>query len=236
MRVLVFQHTIDEVPGSLLPWLKSRELPYTIFHTYIGEDFPSADSFDWLIVLGGPMNVDDLHLHPWLEEEKTFIRQWLKTSKPYLGICLGGQLLAQCLGAKVGKNIQREIGFWPIERHTHTHPYFANWPNSLEVLQWHEDQFELPSGCLSLFTSIACRHQAFARGNNVIGLQFHPEAEAPWILGNYDGFTKQANERYVQERGECSAKFTLLPEIEKHFHDFLDRFLEQEKNTGRARE
>ncbi len=225
MRVLVFQHTPEEVPGSLLPWLKSRSLDYQIFHTYSGEEFPKAEAYDWLIVLGGPMNVDDMHLHPWLEDEQIFIRQWLKTNKPYLGICLGGQLLAQCLGAKVSKSSQREIGFWSIEKTQESHPYFSGWPNSLTVFQWHEDRFDLPTGCQSLFTSKACQHQAFAHGQNVIGLQFHPEAETPWILGNYEGFTKTANEPYVQEKGECTDKLSALPAMQASFFALLDRFL-----------
>ncbi len=66
MRVLVFQHTPEEVPGSLLPWLKKRNLSFEIFHTYLGSAFPRPEEFDWLIVLGGPMNVDDTNVHPWL--------------------------------------------------------------------------------------------------------------------------------------------------------------------------
>lgn len=225
MRVLVFQHTPEEVPGSLLPWLKKRNLSHQIFHTYEGSAFPRPEEFDWLIVLGGPMNVDETHIHPWLLKEKEFISHWLKTEKPYLGICLGGQLLAQCLGAKVKKNTVREIGLWPMTKTESQHPFFESWPITISVFQWHEDTFELPQNCTSYFTSPACANQAFSVGKNRIGLQFHPEAEIPWILGNYSDFQYQASETYVQSKEECEKKFSLIPDMEKNFHDLLDQFL-----------
>lgn len=229
MKVLVFQHTPEEVPGSLLPWLKERNLSHQIFHTYQGLPFPHQEDFDWLIVLGGPMNVDQTDLHPWLVTEKEFIRNWLQTEKPYLGICLGGQLLAQCLGARVKKNSVREIGQWPLTKTSVLHPFFESWPNTLDVFQWHEDTFELPQNCSSLFSSPACANQAFSAGKKRIGLQFHPEAEIPWILLNYSDFEFQSSEKYVQSKEACEKKFSLIPEMQKHFHSLLDQFLKTEK-------
>jgi GMP synthase-like glutamine amidotransferase len=226
MRVLVFQHTPEEVPGSLIPWFQSKSLEPTIFHTYVGKPFPDASSFDWLIVLGGPMNVDQTAEHPWLVEEKSFIQKWLQTSKPYLGICLGGQLLAQALGGNVTKSSQREIGFHAIQKTSSTHPFFFDWPNSLDVFQWHEDKFTLPNGCLAHFSSEACEFQAFSKGKNVIGLQFHPEAQTPWILGNYEGFEKHSEELFVQTKSECEKKFSKIPEMQKSFFALLDHFVE----------
>jgi GMP synthase-like glutamine amidotransferase len=225
MRVLVFQHTPEEVPGSLIPWFQSNSIQPTIFHTYEGKAFPEESDFDWLIVLGGPMNVDQTAEHPWLLEEKKFIQTWLQSSKSYLGICLGGQLLAQVLGAKVKKSNHREIGFHRIEKSSSHHPFFSDWPSSLKVFQWHEDQFSLPAGCISHFQSSACEFQAFSKGNNVIGLQFHPEAEIPWILGNYEGFSPRPNEPFEQTEQECRKNFVEIEVMQKNFFSLLDHFL-----------
>ena len=182
-------------------------------------------AYDWLIVLGGPMNVDDEDKHPWLRAEKQFIGAWLKAEKPYLGICLGGQLLAQALGGSVTKNEQREIGFHAVERTGKDHPALRRWPQDFTVFQWHEDRFSLPEGCKSLLTSPACEHQAFAKDERTFGFQFHPESTAEWIHGNYAGFTPREGEAYVQDQAACDALLPAkLDPMTKQFFLFLDDF------------
>lgn len=226
MKTLIFQHTAEEAPGSLVNWLEDRRFEYHVHHTYKGLPFPKAEDFSWLVVLGGPMNVDDEAKHPWLKEEKKFVRDWLMAAKPILGICLGGQMLAQALGGSVTKNKQREIGFHPVTRGPDEHPAFRRWPVTFPVFQWHEDRFTLPNGCVSLMTSPACEHQAFAKDHRTLGLQFHPESVEKWILENYQDFEPMPGEEFVQSKAQCLRLMPVhLPAMTKKFYEMLDDYI-----------
>jgi GMP synthase-like glutamine amidotransferase len=227
MRTLVFQHTPEEVPGTLEHWLQNHRFSYHVHHLYRDGEIPPPDQFDWLVVLGGPMNVDEEDKHPWLKAEKAFIRRWAEANKPVLGICLGGQLLAQALGSEVRRGGEREIGFQSVIRTGNEHPAFRRWPVTLAVFQWHEDSFTLPSGCVSLLTSEACEHQAFARDRRTVGLQFHPESTAEWIRDNFNGFEPKPGERFVQSGEQCMPLIpALLAPMTKQFFTLLEDFVE----------
>lgn len=177
MRAHCFQHVPFEGLGSIEPWLKSRSatLSYTKF--FQTPRWPQLDEIDWLIVMGGPMSVNDEAEFPWLVAEKEFVRAAIEASKVVLGICLGAQLIANVLGAKVFPNREREIGWHsitptPQAKATVFSSVFAA---PLEVFQWHGETFELPSGSVHLAQSEACAQQAFAFRERVLGLQFHLE-------------------------------------------------------------
>lgn len=225
MRTLIFQHTPEEKPGTLTEWLEGARFPYHVHHFYEASEKPTAAAYDWLVILGGPMNLDEEEKHPWLKPEKEFLREWIASGKPVLGICLGGQILAQALGATVEKNEVREIGFHAVERTGRDHPALRRWPHKLEVFQWHEDRFSLPEGATPLLSSPACAHQAFSRGDRLLGLQFHPESTAEWIHGNYQDFTPRENEPCVQDRATAEALLPAkLPEMTQAFFQLLEDF------------
>jgi len=227
MNVLIFQHAAAEAPGTILDWLNTRKLQSLVHHWYRDARAPDAEDYDWLIVLGGNMKVDSEEEHSWMKEEKRFIREWLDAKKPVLGICLGGQLVAQSLGAKITKNPQREIGFHEVMRNGTPHRALRHWPQSTRVYQNHEDTFSLPPGCKNLLTSPACGNQAFAQGDRVLGLQFHPESTREWILGNAFSVKKTGNETYVQDPAETSAEIRRsLPPMTTSFFRLLDDFSE----------
>ena len=146
-------------------------------HFYLGHPLPSIAEFDWLIVMGGPMGVYDEIKFPWLNEEKSFIRQSIDSGKIVLGICLGAQLIANALGARVIKNQYREIGWFPIERKIDAEESAMAdvFPEKLEVFHWHGDTFDIPKGAKLLASSEACRNQGFIIDSHVLGLQFHLE-------------------------------------------------------------
>lgn len=225
MRTLIFQHTSQECPGTLVDWLKQKEFPFHAHHFYLEAKTPDLSAFDFLVVLGGPMNVDEEGKYPWLREEKKLVHHWLKSEKPILGICLGGQMLAQCLGAQVTKNTHKEIGFHQVHRTDASHPSLERWPDSFHVFQWHEDKFSLPAGCKSLLTNEACEHQAFSLNRKTVGLQFHPESTKHWIENNYQDFHEQAGP-FVQRKDKCHELLAkhLDPMREQFFH-FLDDFI-----------
>lgn len=184
MRVHWLQHVPYEGLGHIETWLAARQATVTCTRLYAGETLPDVASFDLLVILGGPMSVNDEDELPWLALEKAFIRRAIEADRGVLGICLGGQLIAAALGAKVGPSPEREVGWWPVTK-TPTAadsaaPRFP-FPDSVTCLQWHGEAFALPDGAIHLAQSPGCRHQAMQFGKRVIGLQFHPEADPDWV-------------------------------------------------------
>ena len=133
--------------------------------------------FDWLIILGGPMNIYEEDKYPWLSKEKEFIHQAIASDKIVLGICLGAQLMADVLGGKVQRNVHREIGWFPVKLmpESKASRIFRVLPEEFMALHWHGDTFELPPGAVHTAESQACKNQAFELGK-AIGLQFHLES------------------------------------------------------------
>ncbi|MBB1127225.1 type 1 glutamine amidotransferase [Thiospirillum jenense] len=177
MRIQVLQHVPFEGPAYLGDWATRHHHHLTINHLYTGDPCPTRDSYDWLIVLGGPMNVNDDNEHSWLTAEKVCINTAIEDGKTVIGICLGAQLIAQALGATVRRNDQQEIGWFPITWTDAAHqlPGCATLPKQLTAFHWHGDTFSLPPGAVHLATSTACQQQAFYYDGRVLGLQCHLE-------------------------------------------------------------
>ena len=175
MRAHYLQHVPYEGLGSIAPWLKSAGYQITATKFYESTSLPSLEKFDLLIILGGPMSVNDDDRFPWLRTEKQFIRQSIESGKAVLGICLGAQLIASALGESVYPNRRKEIGWFPIEGIPSQQKTTFRFAPSVEVFHWHGDTFDLPEGAVLLARSEACENQAFQLGQNVIGLQFHLE-------------------------------------------------------------
>ena len=142
-----------------------------------GESLPGVDAYDWLIVMGGPMNIYDYEAHPWLEREKLAIEDAIGGGKVVVGVCLGAQLLADALGAKVTRNTFKEIGWYPVAltAQGQHHALTGGVPRRFTAFHWHGDTFDLPEGAIRLAESEACRQQMFVYDNRVLGLQCHLE-------------------------------------------------------------
>ena len=175
LRAHWFQHVPFEGLGQIEPWLRRAGFEISCTHFFESPHLPDPAAVDFLVVMGGPMSVNDEAIYPWLADEKEFIRRFLATGKPLLGICLGAQLIANALGARVYANREKEIGWFPIEglpppEHSRTFRF----PAKADVFHWHGETFDLPPGAIHLARSQACENQAFQIGA-AIGLQFHLE-------------------------------------------------------------
>jgi GMP synthase-like glutamine amidotransferase len=177
MKVQVFQHVPFEDIGSIRGWLNDHgaEVRYTRF--FEGDEPQALDGIDMLIAMGGPMSVNDEAAFPWLEVEKQAIREAIARDVPVLGVCLGAQLIASALGARVHANAVKEIGWFPIQGIRAGESAFE-FSRECLVFHWHGETFDLPSGAVHLAKSAACEHQAFQVGRHVVGLQFHLEITA----------------------------------------------------------
>lgn len=210
-------HTLMHVPfeglGCIENWIseKRHSVSYTKF--YEAYTLPQMDDFDWLIVMGGPMGVYDESIYPWLSEEKEFIQKAIKAGKTVLGICLGSQLIAEVLHAKVYPNKQKEIGWFNVKlnKNSQSLPLFTNFDNEFTVFHWHGDTYDLPENSMLLLSSEVCENQAFLYNEKVLGLQFHFEV-TPKTLNEMveNGMSELIENRTIQ-----SAKVIL--EQSEHF-------------------
>ncbi|MGA0332708.1 MAG: type 1 glutamine amidotransferase [Kiritimatiellia bacterium] len=174
MQAQIFQHVPFEGPGRIGNWLTQNGYESFTTHFYLGESPPKITEVDLLIVMGGPMSVNDEDSYPWLKREKAFIREAVNAGIPVLGICLGAQLIASALGARVYPNPVKEIGWFPVFGKPVDSPFRL--PEELTALHWHGETFDLPPGARLLASTPECRNQAFLlEGKKVLGLQFHLE-------------------------------------------------------------
>jgi GMP synthase (glutamine-hydrolysing) len=179
LRVLVLQHIACEPPGVFEDVLHERGIELRRVELDEGEALPDWREFDAIVAMGGPMSVNDEAALPWLSEEKRAIGESVRAGKPFWGVCLGVQLLAASLGARVYPGPEPEVGLLPVEL-THegrVDPVFAGLESGLVTLQWHGDTFDLPEGAVRLASSPAYANQAFRFGH-AYGVQFHLEVSA----------------------------------------------------------
>lgn len=181
MKLLVFQHAPTEHPGSLRDLMRADGMAWDTVHLDAGAAIPSLEGYDALLVLGGPMDVWEEDAHPWLRAEKTAIRDWVAAERPFLGICLGHQLLAEAMGGQVGPMPRPEVGVGSVSLTPEgaASPLFSGAPASLTVLQWHGAQVrQRPAGATVLAHNDHCAIQALQVGARAFGIQYHVEATA----------------------------------------------------------
>jgi GMP synthase-like glutamine amidotransferase len=205
LRIHCFQHVDYEDLGCIKEWCNANghHLTYTKFYT--GELLPKTEDFDWLIVMGGPMGVYENEKYRWLSDEKEAIKKAIECNKTVIGICLGSQLIAEVLGAKVYKNPEKEIGWFDVllTDQGEREPLISGMKAISKVFHWHGDTFDLPHHAQHLFYSEACKNQAFLYKDNVLGLQFHVEVTEKSIKAMIEnGKHELKSDRYVQTERE----------------------------------
>jgi len=181
MKVSVLQHAAFEGPGEIAAWAEQRGHAVRVHHLYRGDPLPAFDAFDFLVVMGGEMNIYQYRDWPWLKPESAFIKTALTRGKRVVGICLGAQLIADALGARVFQNAEVEIGWLPVTWTGEARAAFPGLPAASTVLHWHGDTFELPAGATRLAASEGCPEQGFLIRDKCLALQFHMEVDPPLV-------------------------------------------------------
>ena len=226
--VLVLQHVPYEGEGRIADYLQDHDIKFDVLRLWQPYTMPDLSTYSALIVMGGPMGVYENF--PSRDDEVALIRA--ATGRiPTLGICLGAQLIAHALGARVSPNERdgkpaKEIGFDTVHltQEGSAHPLFKGFPAEIRVLQWHGDAFDLPSGASLLATSPVCRHQAFAF-KNTYGLLFHLELTPEMVRGLAEANRQWTHESFDldEERLERDAK-DLDPLLRAQCYRLLDNF------------
>jgi len=219
MRAVCLQHVPFEGPGAFAHALAKRGV--RLDYSLVPKDGLPKDTGDLLIVMGGPMSVNDPD--PWIAEEASFIRLALLANKPVIGVCLGSQFMAKALGAPIRSGKALEIGMTPV-RLTEAgkkDPVFSSCPNTFDVFEWHGEIFDLPNGCVPLAGSEIAPLQAFRYGTQAYGLLFHVEMEASGI----DFLCRECAADLTKARVTAQqVKTTALPQLPQ-LHDMADRLI-----------
>ena len=193
MAVLICKNIELEGPGTIEDYLIRTKIPYTIIELARGEKIPNPDNFNTLIMMGGPMSVNEEEIYPYIKEEERLVRDFIAKDKKVLGICLGAQIMAKALGATVYPGPQKEIGWYyidlteegmkdPLMKNLAFHPFVKDPLKKFNVFHWHGETFDIPDGAVRLASSALYQNQAFRHGHRAYALQFHMEVRKEMIL------------------------------------------------------
>jgi GMP synthase (glutamine-hydrolysing) len=221
MNALIIKHVDIEGPGLIEYCLEQEKISYQILELKAGVHLPKLDGFTHIVFLGGPMNVYEEDRYSFLRDEDLFIKEAIQRGKSILGICLGAQLIAKALGAKVFKAPVKEIGWYDVSltRIGSRDPLFSNLPKTLSVFQWHEDTFEIPKSAKLIATSSPVPRQAFRYGEKVYGLQFHLEVTEEMICEWMETY----EEEFRSAQNSLFSKTEILTETEIKIETYTRR-------------
>lgn len=183
-RIIVLQHVAYEILGTMNPLFKQQGIGIRYINFSRDPDArPSLDGYDGLVILGGPMSVNESDLYPHLEFEIELIKEAMQRQMPVLGICLGAQLIAKANGAFISKNPCKEIGWYDVKatEEGKQDSFFRHFQGTEKIFQWHGDTFDIPNNATKLAKNETCFNQAFKINDNVYGLQFHLEVDEALI-------------------------------------------------------
>lgn len=186
MSVLILKNTGTEGPGTIGDFLRENNMPYEVIELE-NETIPDTKKFDTLVIMGGPMSVNESNIYPYIKNEEALVREFINDGKRVLGICLGAQIIAKALGARVYRGTEPEIGWYDIEltdagirdafiKKLAIHPKAGDFWKKFKVFHWHGETFDIPQGALKLARSDSYPNQAFRYGDNAYAFQFHIEA------------------------------------------------------------
>ena len=229
MRFHWLQNVAFEDAANVGAWARQRDYDVTGTQLYAGEALPEIEQIDALAVMGGPMNIYQHRGYPWLPEEKRFIARAIRLGVPVVGVCLGAQLIADVLGAKVTQNAEIEIGWFDVTLTPEAADSLVAGvlPERFLAFHWHGDTFDIPAGATRLAQSEACANQAFAYADNVLALQFHLDYAADSIEKMLDHCGHELVEApFVQDREQITAALARTQDTRQLLWSLLDSFLD----------
>lgn len=221
MNILALRHYEFDDVNVFSSWAHEQQHDLKVCEAWLGVDMAWLDWMDMLLILGGPMGVYEEDSYPWLKKEKHFVQEAIHLDKKILGICFGAQMLAEVLGGRVYPHTYKEIGWHQVQRTQEIHPWLSELPEKFVTMQWHGDTYDLPEGASLLATSAACRNQAFAYGERIVGLQFHLEmtktgienAVKHWSHELQDKSFIQSADSIEQQLPRCEESARMLRQI-----------------------
>lgn len=219
MHFLLVKHEENTPLQNTLDWLSQGNHRHTFVNLHLGEKLPGPEKlekFDAVILHGGEMNVDQEEKFPWLRDEKAFILNALQHNKKILGICLGAQLIADALGARVSKHPHWEVGWFPVD--------VMLSPEPLQVFQWHGYSFDLPPGAKLIASGTHWKNQGYMIGQNVAAFQFHPESTDQWITEAALDKKPEGVSPLVQNQSEILQLLPAREAMTRWYFRFLDYF------------
>ena len=225
LKIRCFMHVPFEGPGVMADRIqeKGHRLEYTRF--YEGESLPDASEVDLLIIMGGPMNVFDYHMHGWMQEEIDWVGEFIRSGKPVLGICLGAQIIAAALGEDVYPGPEKEIGWHNLQFLPSLGEFriFKALPVARKVFHWHGDTFNIPKGAMRIASSQLFPNQGFIYERRVVALQFHLEMTPDAVKGMIDMCGDELVEgNYIQSAKEILAETSYFESNQQVLFQFLD--------------
>lgn len=224
-RIHFLQHVPFETP-AYIETIADKSCQISTTRLFSGDALPALSEFDLLVILGGSMNIYEQDRYTWLNKEKKFITSAIQAGKKVLGICLGAQLIADALGAKVEKNEHKEIGWFQVYRtpESSTVKVLEGIPESFFAFHWHGDTFQIPKGAVRIAASGACGNQGFVFNEKVIALQFHLEVTDQSIASLLANCGEEIIEsKYIQTEGEIIAQAKALISQTNKYMDMLFR-------------
>ncbi len=226
-RILFIQHVPFETPGYIYDWAIEKDLNISFLRVYESPDFNISPDFDFLVIMGGTMNVSDSTLYSWLDKEKHFIQKAISNGKKVMGVCLGAQLLADVLGARVYPNKTKEIGWFPVSLTSDaTNKIFTDFPVSFDVFHWHGSTFDIPEYALKIGSSEATPNQGFFIKDQVLAMQFHLELNKNGLedLINNCRSDLKDNDGFVQTEQDILSYQKQIESNRMLLYKLLDRF------------
>jgi len=222
-------HSLEHVPFEDLAqigvWAQDRGHSVSRTRFYADDPLPAWSDFDWLVIMGGPMNIYEEVQYPWLAAEKAFIAEAIQRGKLVLGICLGAQLMADALGGPVSRNHQREIGWFPVTLTPAAAQTaaFRGFPREFMAFHWHGDTFAIPPGAHQVASSAACANQAFVFNQRCVGLQFHLESTPASVQKLVDNCGEEITDRpFIQKSAALLTQEEFFLDIGKNMTKLLD--------------
>lgn len=231
IRVLVIQHSAADSLAAAQRVLDCLGHEVSTVRIDRREPIPSSVEYDALMMLGGPYGMSASEVPDWIADEQALIRKYVDQDRRVMGICLGSQILASSLGAKVRRNEQPEVGWHRVTRVSEESAIARGaFPEQMTVFQWHQDTFEIPPGATRLFESSACVNQAYSIDDRVFGFQFHLEANERTVrtFVAVSPLRKRQSPSVQTESEILDGISTYLPRQVDRLTSFLSRFLPSE--------